>query len=145
MSVKEYTIMEWMHKKGVYTPANPWGLVETTKKLLGDKDSQSVVTFSWIGEEEKQDPYIQEETCYTCPHCKALIVEFYRNINGTFNPDERIELLEQLLGQAENLECGCYTSFKSKLKESDAKNPQIRYREFLGKVDELLFDDEIFK
>lgn len=145
MSIKENTIMEWMQKKGVYTPANPWGLVEATKKLLGDKGIQSVFTFSWIGEEEKKDPYIQEETCYTCPHCEALIVEFYRNINGTFNPDERIELLEQLLGQAENLECGCYTSFKSKLKESDGKNPKSRYIEFLGKVDKLLFDDEIFK
>ena len=143
MSVKENTIMEWMQKKGVYTPANPWGLVETTTKLLQDEDIQSLITFSWFG--EKEDPYIQEETCYTCPHCKSLIIDFFRKINGTFDPYERRKLLEQLLKQAEGLECGCYTSFKSKLKESDAKNPQIRYREFLGKVDELLFDDEIFK
>lgn len=143
MSVKENTIMEWMQKKGLYTPANPWGLVETTTKLLQDEDIQSLITFSWFG--EKEDPYIQEETCYTCPHCKSLIIDFFRKINGTFDPYERRKLLEQLLKQAEGLECGCYTSFKSKLKESDAKNPQIRYREFLGKVDELLFDDEIFK
>lgn len=143
MSVKENTIMEWMQKKGGYTPANPWGLVETTTKLLQDEDILGLITFSWFG--EKEDPYIQEETCYTCPHCKSLIIDFFRKINGTFDPYERRKLLEQLLKQAEGLECGCYTSFKSKLKESDAKNPQIRYREFLGKVDEILFDDEIFK
>ena len=143
MSVKENTIMEWMQKRGVYTPANPWGLVETTKELLRDEEIQSLITFSWFG--EKYDPYIQEETCYTCPHCKSLIIDFFRNINGTFDPDERRKLLEQLLGQAENLDCGCYTSFKSKLKKSDGKNPQIRYREFLRKADELLFDDEISK
>ena len=33
MSVKENTIMEYMQKNGMYKPANPWGLVETTKKF----------------------------------------------------------------------------------------------------------------
>ena len=139
MSVKENTIMEWMQKKGVYIPANPWGLVEATKELLLDEDIQSLITFSWFG--EKEDPYIQEETCYTCPHCKSLIIDFFRKINGTFDPDERRELLEKLLAQAENLDCGCYTSFKSKLKKSDGKNPKSRYREFLGKVEGYLFDN----
>ena len=139
MSVKENTIMEWMQKKGVYTPANPWGLVETTTKLLQDEEIQSLITFSWFG--EKEDPYIQEETCYTCPHCKSLIIDFFRKINGTFNPDERRKLLEQLLGQAENLECGCYESFKSKLEKRDGKSPQIRYREFLANVGDYIFDN----
>lgn len=136
MSIKENTIMEYMQKNGMYKPANPWGLVETTKELLLDDDIQNLITFSWFG--EKEDPYIQEQTCYTCPHCKLLIVEFFRNINGTFNPIERRKLLEQLLKQAESLECGCYESFKVQLKENDAKTPNIRYREFIGKVNELI-------
>ena len=136
MSIKENTIMEYMKKNGMYKPANPWGLVETTKELLLDDDIQNLITFSWFG--EKEDPYIQEQTCYTCPHCKSLIVEFFRNINGTFNPIERRKSLEQLLRQAESLECGCYKSFKSQLKESDGKTPNIRYREFIGKVNELI-------
>lgn len=136
MSIKENTIMEYMQKNGMYRPANPWGLVETTKELLLDDDIQNLITFSWFG--EKEDPYIQEQTCYTCPHCKSLIVEFFRNINGTFNPSERRKLLEQLLEQAESLECGCYESFKSQLKENDGKNPNIRYREFIRKVNELI-------
>lgn len=136
MSIKENTIMEYMQKNGIYKPANPWGLVETTKELLLDDDIQNLITFSWFG--EKEDPYIKEQTCYTCPHCKLLIVEFFKNINGTFNPDERRKLLEQLLRQAESLECGCYESFKSQLKENDGKTPNVRYREFIGKVNELI-------
>ena len=136
MSIKENTIMEYMQKKGIYTPANPWGLVETTKELLLDKDIENLITFSWFG--EKEDPYIKEQTCYTCPHCKDLIVDFFRNINGTFNFDERRKLLKQLLIQAESLECECYESFKLQLKENDGKNPNIRYKEFIGRANELI-------
>lgn len=141
MSVKENTIMEYMQKNGMYKPANPWGLVETTKRLLLDDDIGNLITFSWFG--EKEDPYIQEQTCYTCPHCKALIIEFFRNINGTFHPDERRKLLEQLLRQAESLECECYDSFQLQLKENDGKNPNIRYREFMERVSELLDNERI--
>ena len=136
MSIKENTIMEYMQKNGMYKPANPWGLVETTKELLLDDDIQNLITFSWFG--EKEDPYIQEQTCYTCQHCKSLIMDFFRNINGTFNPCERRKLLEQLLRQAESLECGCYESFKSQLKENDGKTPNIRYKEFIRKVSKLI-------
>lgn len=136
MSVKENTIMEYMKKKGIYKSANPWGLVETTKKLLLDDTVQNLITFSWFG--EKEDPYIQEQTCYTCQHCKLLIIEFFRNINGTFNVEERRRLLEQLLIKAENSECGCYENFKVQLKESDGKNPHIRYREFIGQVSKII-------
>lgn len=136
MSIKENTIMEYMQKNGMYKPTNPWGLVETTKELLLDKSIKNLITFSWFG--EKEDPYIQEQTCYTCPHCKALIVDFFRNINGTFNLDERRKLLEQLLIQAENSECKCYDSFKAQLKENDDKNPSIRYKEFIRRASELL-------
>ena len=135
MSVKKNTIMEYMQKNGMYKPANPWGLVETTKELLLDDDIGNLITFSWFG--EKEDPYIQEQTCYTCPHCKALIIEFFRNINGTFHPDKRRKLLEQLLRQAESLECECYDSFQLQRKEKDGKNPNIRYREFMERVNEL--------
>lgn len=140
MSVKDMTPMELMKRKGVYKLANPWGLVETIKKLLLDDEIQNLITFSWFG--EKEDPYIQEETCYTCPHCKELIVKFLNDINGTFDIDERRALLEQLLRQARELECGCYKSFKEKLKESDGKNPQIRYSEFFREVRKYLFDNE---
>ena len=134
MSIKENTIMEYMQEKGIYKPANPWGLVETTKELLLDDSIQNLITFSWFG--EKEDPYIKEQTCYTCPHCKSMIIDFFRNINGTFNQEERKKLLEQLLKQAEKLECGCYEKFKQQLKEKDGKNPKIRYREFIKRINE---------
>ncbi|MCI9287777.1 MAG: hypothetical protein HFJ57_07505 [Clostridia bacterium] len=132
MSIKENTIMEFMQSEGIYKLPNPWGLVETTREILLDDDIKNVVTFSWFG--EKEDPYIQEQTCYTCPACKKLIVDFFKNINGTFNQDERRKLLEQLLIQAENSECRCYEDFKEQLKENDGKNPNIRYREFLRRT-----------
>ena len=139
MSVKEYTILEYMYKHGMYELANPWGLIETTKKLILDDDLQnSIITYSWFG--EKEDPFIAEETCYTCPHCKQLIVDFFRNINGTFNHNERKELLEQLLKKAERLECGCYEDFKSKLKKEDGKTPTTRYYEFLKKVSGIMYE-----
>lgn len=138
MSTKENTIMEYMQKNGVYKPANPWGAVETTKKLLLDDSIQNLITFSWFG--EKEDPYIQEQTCYTCPHCKELIIEFFRNINGTFNPNVRIKLLNELLAKADSLECECYEHFKEELKENDGKNPNIRYKEFIERARELIDD-----
>ena len=140
MSIKENTIMEYMQKKGIYKPANPWGLVETTKKLLLDNNIQNLITFSWFG--EKEDPYIQEQTCYTCQYCKELIINFFRDINGTFNLKERRYLLEQLLRKAEKSECGCYENFNEQLKENDGKNPIIRYREFIGRVSELIDNEK---
>ena len=80
-----------MQKNGMYKSANPWGLVETTKELLLDENIQNLITFSWFG--EKEDPYIQEQTCYTCPHCKLLIVDFFRNINMPTN-------IKELLGHS---------------------------------------------
>lgn len=136
MSVKENTIMEYMQKNGMYKPANPWGLVETTKEILEDENIQNLITFSWFG--EKEDPYIHEQTCYTCPQCKSLIIDFFRKVNGTFNRKERKKLLENLLKKAGNLECRCYNKFQEKLKESDGKNPKIRYKEFIGKVNKLI-------
>lgn len=132
MSVKENTIMEFMQREGIYRLPNPWGLVEATREILLDDNIKNLVTFSWFG--EKEDPYIQEQTCYTCPECKEVIVDFFRNVNGTFAPEERRKLLEQLLIQAENLECRCYEDFKEQLKEDDGKNPNVRYREFLRRT-----------
>lgn len=124
MSVKENTIMEYMQQKGLYEPANPWGLVETTKQILLDDDIQNLVTFSWFG--EKEDPYIQEQTCYTCPECKKLIIDFFRNVNGTFDSEERKRLLSELFEQAEDLKCGCYQKFMEQLKDNDGKNPRYK-------------------
>lgn len=145
MSVKENTIMNFMHENGIYELPNPWGLVEIVKKLLSDDDIKNIIiTFSWFGEKvgKKADPYIHEQTCYTCPHCESLIVECFRNINGTFNTDERIKLIEQLYRQARNLKCGCYEEFKMQLTENDGKNPKIRYKEFLAGIarEEIVFD-----
>lgn len=132
MSVKENTIMEYMQKHGFYKPANPWGLVETTKQILLDDNIKNLITFSWFG--EKEDPYIHEETCYTCPNCKNHIIDFFRNINGTFNPDERKKILADLFKYAKNSECNCYEQFQSQLKEVDGKNPYIRYKEFIQHI-----------
>lgn len=135
MSIKENTIMEYMYKQGIYRQANPWGLVETTRQILEDEDIKNLITFSWFG--EKEDPYISEETCYTCPKCKELIVSFFRNINGTFNDKERKELLQILFEDAKHLECRCYEKFKQQLQESDGKTPKIRYKEFIRKVKQI--------
>lgn len=139
MSIKENTIMEYMQKKGYYIPANPWGLVEVTRRILEDEDIDNIVTFSWFG--EKVDPYIHEDTCYKCECCREKIVEFFRNINGTFNPEERKALLEQLLSEAKESDCGCYEEFKQKLKENDGQNPSIRYKEFIKKIGTIIEKD----
>lgn len=136
MSIKENTIMEYMRRKGFYTPANPWGLVEVTKRVLEDEDIENIVTFSWFG--EKVDPYIHEDTCYTCNCCKEKIIEFFRNINGTFNPAERKALLEQLLCEASTSDCNCYGEFRQKLQDDDGKNASMRYREFIERIGEII-------
>lgn len=122
MSVKENTIMEHMKAHGMYQPANPWGLVEVTKQILSNDDIKNLITFSWFG--EKEDPYIKEETCYTCEECKNLIVDFFRKLNGTFDWQERKSLLVGLFKDSENLTCECYEKFKEQLKEDDRKNPR---------------------
>lgn len=122
MSVKENTIMKHMQASGMYQPANPWGLVEVTKQILSNDDIKNLITFSWFG--EKEDPYIKEETCYSCEDCKNLIVSFFRKMNGTFDWQERKHLLTNLLEQAEDLTCECYEDFQRQLKENDGKNPR---------------------
>ena len=122
MSVKENTIMEHMQKNGMYQPANPWGLVETTKQILRDKNIKNIITFSWFG--EKEDPYISEKTCYSCNNCKKLIMDFFVRMNGTFDWQERKRLLREVYKQAGGLACGCYEKYKEQLKEDDRKNPR---------------------
>lgn len=122
MSVKENTIMEHMRTSGMYQPANPWGLVEVTKQILSNDDFKNLITFSWFG--EKEDPYIKEETCYSCEDCKNLIVSFFRKMNGTFDWQARKSLLMELFEHEKDLVCGCYENFKEQLKEDDGKNPR---------------------
>ena len=112
MSVKENTIMEQMQIEGRYQLANPWGFVEATKRIVLNDDIKNLITFSWFG--EKEDPYIKEETCYSCEDCKDLMVAFFRKMNGTFDLQERKHLLT----------CGCYEKFKEQLREDDGKNPR---------------------
>lgn len=140
MSVKENTIMEDMLKKGIYKPANPWGLVYAMGKIQAYDDIKNIITLSWFG--EKEDPYIKEKTCYTCPECKGMLVDFFKNINGTLNDLERKWLLVDLLVKAEHLECKCYEKFKEQLKENDGKNPYIRYKEFLEDVSEKCYGED---
>lgn len=122
MSIKENTIMEEMSKKGFYQSANPWGLVEVTKYILEDNEINNLITFSWFG--EKEDPYIKEETCYTCSTCKNQIITFFNNINGTFSREERKKLLNDLLINAKKSECKCYQRFQEHLMETDGKDPR---------------------
>lgn len=124
MSVKENTVMEYMQTNGMYQPANPWGLVEVTKQILLNDDIKNLITFSWFG--EKEDPYIKEETCYSCENCKNLIVSFFRKINGTFDWQERKSLLMELFEREKDLMCGCYENFKEQLREDDGKNPRYK-------------------
>lgn len=122
MSVRENTIMEYMQKNGMYQPANPWGLVEVTRQILSNVNIKNLITFSWFG--EKEDPYIKEQTCYSCNNCKDFIATFFRKLNSTFDWQERKRLQIDLLKKAENLTCGCYESFQQQLKEDDGKNPR---------------------
>lgn len=129
MSVKENTILEYMHKMGVYKLPNPWGFIEVTKRILEDEQlkDMSPPTYSWFGEKDIES--IPEEQCYTCQSCRKSIIEALRKINGTFDNEERRTILNQLIDSNED---GCYQSFLEKLeKEKDGKTPKERYREFL--------------
>jgi len=141
MSVKENTILEYIKNKGLYKPANPWGLVELTKQILLDPNIKSLITFSWFG--EKEDPYIQETTCYTCPTCKKQIINFFKSVNGTFDSKERMDLLDNLLKYAKSSTCNCYENFKYELDNDDNKNPRLRYKEFLEKIDRVIEEEQI--
>lgn len=135
MSTKENTIMEYMQNNQIYKPANPWGLVEVLSRILEDGNIGNTITFSWFG--EKVDPYINEETCYSCEHCKEQIVEFFRRINGTFDNEKRRRLLNELLQRGQEADCRCYENFKEQLKQKDGKNPSTRYTEFIEWMSEL--------
>jgi len=116
-------------------------LVELTKQILLDPNIKSLITFSWFG--EKEDPYIQETTCYTCPTCKKQIINFFKSVNGTFDSKERMDLLDNLLKYAKSSTCNCYENFKYELDNDDNKNPRLRYKEFLEKIDRVIEEEQI--
>lgn len=129
MSVKENTILEYMYNMGVYKMPNPWGFIEVTKRVLEDNELEdmSPPTYSWFGEKEIDS--VSEEQCYTCQDCRNNIIEALKQINGTFDNEERRTILNQLI---DNNEDGCYQKFLEGLeKEKDGKTPKERYREFL--------------
>jgi len=132
MSIKENTILEQLHNLGIYQMPNPWGLVETTRQIVDNDDIENLVTFSWFG--EKENSVISEQLCYTCPECKPLLIDFFRNINGDFSPDERKRLIQELYAHADTLECRCHEKFKDQLQETDGKNPKQRYEDWLEEV-----------
>lgn len=129
MSIKENTILKYMYDMGVYKKPNPWGFIEVTKKVLEDDElkDMSPPTFSWFG--EKEIPSVSEELCYTCQECMHKIIEALKQINGTFDNEERKAILNQLI---ESNEDGCYQEFlKSLEEEKDGKTPKERYRSFM--------------
>ena len=134
MSIKENTIMEYLHQKGIYHLPNPWGFVESTKQILDNKENKNIITFSWFG--EKEDPYISEQTCYTCKFCRERIINAFRDINSNFNTENRKNILDNLIKSGEESDCGCYLRFKNNLEKNDGKNPKKRYQEFIRIVND---------
>lgn len=130
MSVKENTKMEQMYKQGVYRMPNPWGLIETIRKSLEDNE-KTKITFSWFGEKETRS--IKEETCYTCPECKKIIVECLKNINGTFDLEERKDLIAEVIEEGKKLKCECYEEFLEEFKYNDRKSPRNEICRIYGK------------
>ncbi len=129
MSVKENTILEYMHNRGAYKMPNPWGFIEVTKRVLEDDGLKDMFppTYSWFGEKEIES--VSEEQCYTCQNCRNNIIEALRKINGTFDNEERRKILKHLIEENED---GCYQKFLESLeREKDGKTPKERYREFL--------------
>lgn len=63
---------------------------------------------------------VLEEQCYTCQNCRNNIIEALRQINGTFDNEERTRILNQLIEANED---DCYQTFLSNLeREKDGKN-----------------------
>lgn len=129
MSIKENTILEYMHRMGAYKLPNPWGFIELTKRILEDNELKTMPppTYSWFGEKEIES--ISEEQCYTCQNCRNNIIKALIKINGTFDNEERERILTHLIEENED---GCYQRFLESLEsEKDGKTPTERYREFL--------------
>jgi len=134
MSSKENTIMDYMRRKGVYKPPNPWGFVELTKRILDNEELKDILppTYAWFGEKEFE--IVKNKTCYTCPNCKERIIETFRNINGTFDNKERRRFLQDLIDGNED---NCYQEFLETLEsEKDGKTPKERYRDFINDIAE---------
>ena len=132
MSVKENTIMEEMFKNEIYNLPNPWGFIELINKILKDDEIGNIITFSWFG--EKEDPYVKDNTCYTCEECRTKIIEAIRRINGTFDKEDRTNIIKELMQQTSNQECDCYDTFKSQLQKNDGQTVQMRYINFIKDV-----------
>ena len=134
MSTKENTILEYMSKKGWYKSPNSWGLVEITKRVLYDEELKNIPppAYAWFG--EKQNEIVEEKSCYTCPNCRKRIIETFRNINGTFDNEERKMFLQDLIDGNED---NCYQEFLDTLEsEKDGKTPKERYRDFINEIAE---------
>lgn len=131
MSLKDNTIMKHMKNNGFYELPNPWGFVEAIKEIL-EENENNYIGFSWFGEKETKN--IGETKSYCCPECQNLIVNAVKRINGTFNNDERNEIMKDLSSKANELECNHYLQFQQQLEEErknkTTKTPESRLHEY---------------
>lgn len=120
-----------MQKRGHYRLPNPWGFVEVAKQAIENEGDNNYIGFSWFG--EKEDPVVGQTKAYCCPNCQKLIIDSIKRINKSFDREERKIILNELLKNAGELECGHYADFQRELEEikkNKIKTPERRMQDY---------------
>lgn len=116
--VKRWTLLEWLWKKGLYTPPSLWSLVEVLKRLGPELSSKVYIAWYKVYDEEsdgilldheKDLEYLSSPT--TCEKCISNVIELF----DEYRDQHSYSTIEKL----SSLTCECKTSWEKVLREPE--------------------------
>ena len=119
-----------MQQNGHYRLPNPWGFVETAKIAI-QEGGENYIGFSWFG--EKEDTIVGQTKPYCRAECQRIIIDSFKRINQTSDMKIRLQILDRLFKEAQELECKHYEKFQQELEESrknKRKTPERRLHDY---------------
>jgi len=92
MHVKEYTLLNWLYRRGLYSPPSLWSLIEVLERL--DSSLIAKVSISWYRDDYGADIGIVASPT-TCPECQEEVLLALDEFRAEATP-EAVEKLRQL-------------------------------------------------
>lgn len=118
MHVKSYTLLAWLHDRGLYEPPSLWALIDVLRSI--HPSDLPRVNISWYRADYGTDPGVIASPT-TCPYCQNEVFDRL----DRFRADPSLETLESL----DSVTCACRARWSKSLSaDSDETREQRVYR-----------------
>lgn len=131
-NIKPFTLMDWLHQKGLYAPLSQWMIPTLLRQL--PEDILGRITLSWYGDrknfyENDSFPLIPPKDC---DRCHDTLFSFYCAFLQSHDGHQRGELVRQLWQSP--LSCSCRDDLVRELQIHTTRYTSEQIKEFASSL-----------